>query len=232
MEQPLFSVILPFYRQEDQVAPVLAEFRAGLDTLRAPYELIAVINGLASQAEERDIRRISESPAVIEVRLKNSGWGLAVKEGMAASHGTYVCYTNTARTKVDELVKLIRYAMVSNEAAVKATRVERSNKIRKWISIFYNIENRVLLGTPVWDVNATPKVIPRRLLDRIPPDSTDDLIDAELMYRCFLAGIPIVEVPVHHIERRGGKSTTGFRSAWRMFTGLIRVKNRYEKLKG
>lgn len=227
MDQPVFSVILPFYKQEDQVAPVLAEFRSGLDTLVAPYELIAVINGLASQKEERDVRRVSESPAVIEVRLRDSGWGLAVKEGMAAAHGTYVCYTNTARTEVAELVKLIRYALVSDEAAVKATRVERSNKIRKWTSIFYNIENRVLLGTPVWDVNATPKVIPRRLLDRVPPDSTDDLIDAELMYRCFLAGIPIIEVPVRHIERRGGKSTTGFRSAWRMFAGLFRVKNRY-----
>ncbi len=231
MDQPAFSVILPFYKQEGHVAPVLAEFRAGLDTLGAPYELIAVINGLASQKEERDIRRVSESPAIIEVRLRHSGWGLAVKEGMAASHGKYICYTNTARTKVDELVKLIRYAMVDENAVVKATRVERSSKIRKWTSIFYNIENRVVLGSPVWDVNATPKVIPRKLLERISPNSTDDLIDAELMYRCFRAGFPIVEVPVHHIERRGGKSTTGFHSAWRMFTGLFRVKRqyRYEK---
>lgn len=225
MERPTISVILPFYKQSSHMQEVLEEFASTLRTVGASFELVAVINGLADLPEERQVVFSGEaSGRIVEVRLRGAGWGLAVLEGLKAAQGDFVCYTNTARTKADELVRLVRYAMISDQAVVKATRVKRSNWIRTWTSIFYNLENRIILKTPIWDVNATPKVIPRNILSQVTLNETGDLIDAELMYKCFRKGIPIIEIPVHHIERRSGKSTTGFSSALKMFLGLFRVR--------
>ncbi|MEN9558277.1 MAG: hypothetical protein RL141_646 [Candidatus Parcubacteria bacterium] len=225
MEHPSVSVILPFYRQSAHMQEVLDEFARALREAGIAFELVAVMNGLADLPEPRQIQTVGEGVGrVVEVRLREAGWGRAVLAGMAAATGDFVCYTNTARTPANELVRLVRYALISDQAVVKATRVKRSTWARTWTSIFYNIENRLVLKTPIWDVNATPKIIPRRILAEIPLTETGDLIDAELTYRCFRKGIPIIEIPAHHIERRSGKSTTSAMSAVKMFLGLFRVR--------
>ncbi len=224
MPNPVFSFILPFYKQSDQLTAVLAEFESRLNGQPQSFELIAVINGIEDQAEPMITNVIQESPRVIKISLRGSGWGMAVRAGMADAKGEYVCYTNTARTKVDELIKMLPYALISKNTVIKATRTKRSNWVRKWTSILFNLENRFILGTPAWDVNATPKIVPRGILQFLKIEENGDLIDAELLYGCFLQSISIIEIPIQHIERRSGKSTTGFKSAIKMFTGIIRIK--------
>lgn len=224
MEQPLISVILPFYKQSDHMQAVLDDYEAALRRESFSFEIIIVVNGEAGLAEERQVKALRASPRMVEVRMRKAGWGRALKEGFALAQGHFICYTNTARTEVNEFVKLIRYALISDDVVVKATRVVRNNWLRKWTSKLYNIENRILLQAPVWDVNATPKIIPKHLLDHIPLADPGNLFDAELMHKCYRRQIPIIEIPIHHSERRSGKSTTNIVSAVLMLIGLFRVR--------
>ena len=193
----------------------------GVDT----FELIIVVNGVADLPVVEE-KKISDEHGVTITRIttRGAGWGFAVKRGLREGAGEYLCYTNSARTNPDELIKLMRYAKVSNDAIVKATRIERENSARKKISVGYNLFNRLILKTAIWDVNATPKVIPRKIMEQISLNSDGDSIDAEFMYKAFKRKIPIIEIPIDHVVRKGGKSTTNWKSAFSMFWGLVEIK--------
>ena len=217
---PVFSIILPFYRQNDHMQSVINDFKESLNTLEESYEIIVVINGESEATTESQERTVGENPRIIEGSLREAGWGRAILWGFARSRGKYICYTNTARTDAAELVRLMRYALVFNNWVVKSSRIERT-RLRKWVSIFYNLENRIVLGTPVWDVNATPKIIPRDVFERLRLTSANELFDAELLYKAFNNRIPIIEIPILQWERRGGRSITNWLTAVRLFFGVL-----------
>jgi hypothetical protein len=87
----------------------------------------------------------------------------------------------------------------------------------------YNTECRVLFGIKTGDVNATPKVFSRSHAPLLALVSDDDLLDAEFMLTCRRAGFPVVEVPIFSNRRQGGSSTTGYKSAVRMYVGAYRL---------
>jgi hypothetical protein len=125
------------------------------------------------------------------------------------------------------LALALRYAAVNDNVLVKASRIVRESWLRKGGSTLYNLEFRMLFRVPVWDVNGTPKVLPRKLLSSLPPLqelSDGDLIDAQLITWCFHAGIHLLEMPVLALHRFGGKSTTNIRSALKMYLGLLRLR--------
>lgn len=224
MPSPEFSIILPFYRQSDHMHAVIKDFDNALREFGHSYELIIVSNGISDQKDEREERVYGNAQNARQVLLKRSGWGLAVLAGLKIARGTYVVYTNSARTESRELVRMMRYALVSNDAIVKATRIERETFMRKWTSIIYNLLSRFILDVPIWDVNATPKIIPRAVLEKIHLRSEGDPIDAELVYKALQLNVPIVEVPIKQIVRKSGKSTTNIMSALKMFWGIVEIK--------
>jgi len=226
MNTPVFSIILPFYKQGDHMDRVIEEYKADLRVLNDPFELIIVINGQVDASQDMTTEIVSQDPPITRIVLKKAGWGLAVRCGMNAARGEYVCYTNTARTFVEELIKILRYARVNDSAVVKGARLIRENTARKLISFIYNLENRILLHTPVLDVNATPKVIPKKLLDTMTFVTDDELFCAEVMYNCYEKFVPIIEVPIKWAQRKGGKSTTNIKTALRLSSKLPFLKYR------
>jgi hypothetical protein len=76
----------------------------------------------------------------------------------------------------------------------------------------------------MWDVNGTPKVFPRSFDKLMRLRRDDDLIDAEFNATCAREGYPVVEVPILATERQGGKSTTNYGSAVKMYAGALRLK--------
>jgi hypothetical protein len=221
MEQsPTFSVVLPFGPNDAHKENVVRDFRASFDKLGEPYEIIIVINGKSDAPSESSERIVSEDPRIIEGTLREVGWGLAILWGFERSRGTYFCYTNTARTDAEEFAQLLRYALIFKNWIVKSSRIERTN-MRKWVSIFFNIENRVVLGTPVWDANSTPKIIPRDIFQRLGLHTKSELFDAEILYKASKNRIPIVEIPILQWERKSGKSVTNWYTALKLFVGVL-----------
>jgi hypothetical protein len=137
-----------------------------------------------------------------------------------------LCYTNSARTQARDLELALRYGAVNTEAVVKASRKQRNQAIRRVGSVLYNFEARALFGLAVWDVNGTPKVFHRRLLDRLQLTEQGDLIDLELCALCRMHSIPVVEVPVYDTTRINGKATTNMRSAVRLYARPFAMRRR------
>ncbi len=223
MSAPIFSIILPFYKQINHVDSIYNTYCEHLDKLGFPWEMIFVINGPDDGTEEKLGKMNTRDNIVIE-RLEKGGWGRAVKHGLAMAKGKYLCYTNTARTDINDLIMILKYAMVNEDNVVKATRIIREKFIRKLGSTLYNLEARMLFRVPIWDVNGTPKVLPRKVYENMTIVSEDDLIDAEIIARCVKNRVRIIEIPVIATKRLSGKSTTNYNSAFKMYRGLFKLR--------
>jgi hypothetical protein len=218
-----FSIILPLYKQESHAELLYKTYVEHLDSLKESWELLFIVNGVKDGAIDK-LNNLNSRQNVKVLWLERGGWGRAVKYGMSQAEGKFLCYTNSARTEIEDLIMILKYAKVNDDNVVKATRIIREKIIRKVGSTLYNLECRLLYKVPIWDVNGTPKVIPKRIYDDLDITSDDDLIDAEIIIKCSKKKVRIIEIPVISTARISGSSTTNFGSAYRMYKGLLRFK--------
>ena len=221
MTEPAISVILPFYNQADGLREIVRGHLAMLTEAGFAHEIILVPNG-STDSTTTDCRALAAELPGVHCVEGRGGWGQAVRTGIAASKGTIVCYTNSARTQPSDLKRILAHATDNPGLVVKAVRLNRHKRLRKIGSLAYNTLCRRLLSVATRDVNGTPKAFPRSAAALLHLQRDDDLIDLEFMWRCATSNLEVVEIPVHGDERRGGRSTTGYRTAWRLCTGAIR----------
>jgi glycosyltransferase involved in cell wall biosynthesis len=219
----LTSIVLPVHNQEDHVEAIVRGYVAALSALPGRYEVVLVTNACADRSPEICAALADDDSNVRHVDLATPGWGSAVKAGLAASRGELLCYTNAARTTPEILTLMLAYALAYPEVVVKANRRIRESRRRRLGSLLYNLECRALFDLSVWDVNGTPKIFPRSFPKLLELSRDDDLIDLELNVACRREGYPVIEVPILATVRHGGKSTTGYRSALRMYIGAYRL---------
>lgn len=219
----LVSVVMPVHNQADHIRGVVAEYEAALDRLRTPHELVLVVNGCRDDSLAVCQGLAKEYPSVRVVHRVKGGWGLAVRQGLAEARGDLLCYTNTARTAPQDLTLMILYGVVYPNVVLKANRKIRDSWVRRIGSLLYNLEVRAFFDLNTWDVNGTPKVFPRAFGGLLKLTCDDDLLDSEFVATCRREGYPIVEVPIFSSRRHGGVSTTGLRSAVRMYRGAYRL---------
>jgi glycosyltransferase involved in cell wall biosynthesis len=214
------SIVLPVHNQADHIADIVDRYRQALEQLPGTFEYVLVTNACRDDSPAICAGLASGSGGSIHaIDLELGGWGRAVRAGLAHATGDWLCYTNSARTSPELLASVLGYAGVYPEVVVKAQRTVREHWQRRLGSVLYNLECRVLLDLASWDVNGTPKVFPRSFAGLLELERNDDLIDAEFLAVCRSAKYPLLEVPTVVIERHGGRSTTGIRSALKMYYG-------------
>ena len=226
MPAELVSVVLPIHNQAAHVEAVTKSHLERLGEMPAQVELLLVPNGCTDDSVAICKRLAEEDARVRVVETEGRGWGFAVQAGLRAARGDLLCYTNSARTTSEDLTLCLLYALCVPDVVVKANRKVRERLVRRAGSLFYNLECRALFDLSCWDVNGTPKVFPRSFEALLELRRHDDLIDAEFCAVCRQHEYPMVEVPIFSSRRFSGRSTTGYGSALRMYSGAWRAKRR------
>jgi glycosyltransferase involved in cell wall biosynthesis len=219
---PFVSVVLPIHDQADHLQRILVEYLDAFAARNVRHELILVLNGCSDDSPAIAAELERRHPAIRTIVSSRSGWGHAVKLGIAAARGDLVAYTNSARTSGDDLVQAVRFAVNNPGVIIKVNRRMREGAIRRAGSLLYNLQCRVLFQLASWDVNGTPKVFPRTCSRLLELTSEDDLIDLEFNVLAREAGYPMLEMPIFSYARHGGRSTTTFRGALRIYWGALR----------
>jgi glycosyltransferase involved in cell wall biosynthesis len=222
--EPRASVVLPVYNQADHIEKIVRGYLAVLDGLKDSVEIILVVNASRDRSLERCQALERADHRVRVLHEEKGGWGRAVRTGLDAASGQILCYTNSARTSPYTLALHIMLAAANPNLIIKANRRLRYPVVRRIGSVLYNFECRSLFDLPVWDVNGTPKLFGRNLLDRLSLTENEDLIDLEFIVRCKQLGLQILEVPIVSSLRHGGESTTNFASAFKMYWGAFRMR--------
>ncbi|HZJ34019.1 MAG TPA: glycosyltransferase [Vicinamibacterales bacterium] len=220
---PLISVVLPVHNQAAHIGAIIASYHEVLAQLGQPYEIVLSVNGSSDDSVDVCEKLAQAYPEIRVVSDARAGWGLAVKNGLLAARGDLLCYTNCARTSATDLRQVLARGLERPNAVIKATRRVRDNWKRRLGSTLYNAECRLLLGVKTADVNATPKVFSRAHGALLDLASDGDMLDAEFLFTCRRNGYPVIEVPIFGNRRQGGSSTTGYKSAVRMYVGAYRL---------
>lgn len=217
------SVVLPVHNQADHIAEIVPEYVRALSKVPRSYELLLVTNACKDNSSQICKSLGEQYEQVRTVDTKYGGWGLSVKLGLKAARGEILCYTNSARTSSEILVLVLLYAIAYPHVVIKANRKIRESLRRRLGSLLYNLECRAFFDLPTWDINGTPKVFPRHFDKLLKLNRDDDLIDAEFNVVCRREQYPILEVPILSTKRHGGKSTTNYVSALKMYWGAYQL---------
>ena len=221
-EKPFLSIILPVYFQEDHIGGILDRYLSAVESLNHRFEIITVVNGTTDRSLEICTEFMRKDDRIVALDEKDGGWGLAVRAGLEAARGEVLCYTNSARTDPHNLVALLALGIARPQSVFKASRRLRYPLARRLGSVLFNFQCRSLFDLAVWDINGTPKVLSREAMEDLDLQESGDLIDLELVVKCRTRGWQIIDVPIVSSERHGGGSTTGLRSAFRMYLGAYR----------
>ena len=218
------SLVLPVHNQEDHIGGVVESYLRVLRRIGMKVELVLVANACTDTSPEvcHELAAIHDEVRVVE--CAEGGWGRAVRMGLAVSNAELVGYANSARTSPKILTLMISYALAYPNVVLKANRRIRDSAVRRIGSLLYNLECRTLFDVSTWDVNGTPKIFPRSFARLLELSSNGDLIDAEFVLTCKRERYPIIEIPLLATTRLGGKSTTNYRSALRMYRGAIALR--------
>jgi len=223
-KSPQISIVLPVHNQGDHIADVLRSYLAVLQQAELDFELVLVVNGKQRDASLERCQEVAAADRRVRVHVtEKGGWGWAVRQGLALSRGACLCYTNSARTRAEDLLLFLLYARAYPAVVVKANRKIRASVRRRLGSVLYNFECRALFDLASWDVNGTPKVFPRSFSHLLNLTRDDDLIDLEFAIICAREKYPLIEIPIVSTTRHGGKSTTNMRSAIRMYIGALKM---------
>jgi len=124
---PYLSLIIPAYNEGSRIAASVETARAFLETLGKPYEIIVVDDGStdgtgALLTKLQGVKAISYQP--------NHGKGYAVRQGMLASRGDFVAFSDAdLSAPIGELPKLFEAIQAGADIAIGSRALKNSQLV-------------------------------------------------------------------------------------------------------
>jgi len=210
MSDPVLSVVLPVYNEEENVPILLAEIRTALDPLGIDWEVVAVDDG----SRDSSLDRLSEAqrgeyPMLrIIVFEKNAGQTAALDAGWRAARGTFVVSLDADLQNDPADIPAMLERLRSGEAdMVIGIRVNRQDT--RWKKLQSRIGNGVrnwITRDRVTDTGCSLKMLRRACIDRV---KLFNGMHRFLPTLLRIEGYKVVEMPVNHRARRFGESKYG-----------------------
>jgi dolichol-phosphate mannosyltransferase len=201
------SLVIPAWNEEACIDQALREATEALAQITAEYEIIVVDDGSEDQTTEIVAAWAERDAHVRLVRHgKNEGYAAALRSGFAAARLELVAFTDAdCQFELGDLEYMLPLARRYD--IVCGSRLNRQDPTaRRFYSWGYNTLVRLLMGSPVHDLDCALKIFHRDRLTAIWPQADGYFINTEMLSRARLVGQSIVEVGVRHRPRQGGKS--------------------------
>lgn len=228
-KEPELTFVMPCYNEADVVGytvPQLADAfrRAGHDII-----LVCVDNG-STDGTGKVLEEIASRGYRVEiVRVDvNQGYGFGILSGLKHAKTPWVgMIPADGQVDAEDVVRLFEAVRVSKSAVVGKVRrrFRMDGVIRKIVSVAYNLMVWMLwprLGSI--DVNGSPKILPRKVLDLMKLESKRWFLDPELMIKAHRLGVRCLEVNVFARMRSNGLSHVRPAACWEFFRILLHYR--------
>jgi len=216
---PIYSVVVPFYNEAENLLPLIREIDAMLRVLEQPAEIILVDDGSTDTFAQPP-----GSPAFLIRWLhinQNSGQSAAMYYGMQKARGEFIILMDAdLQNDPMDAPKLLRKLEEEKLDLVTGVRLHRNdNFIRRLSSSIANAVRGAVLQDHTSDTGCTLKVIRAEAAKRLPGwNGMHRFIPALVLS----AGYKIGETPVEHRARHAGFSkVAGGRRALRATIDLF-----------
>lgn len=218
---PALAVVIPFYNERDNVAPLLAEVDDALASIMH-YELIAVDDGSTDGAAEALVALGHDLKTLRVLRLPgNRGQSAALVNGIHAARAPLIATLDgdgqNPPADIATLVSRYRKAVAAGPVAIAGWRQHRNDTpLRRLSSRLANGFRSAVLGDRCPDTGCGLKVFARDDFLALPRFCHMHRFLPALFVR---AGVRVTSVPVAHRTRRTGRSKYGIHN--RLWTGLL-----------
>lgn len=226
---PDLSLVMPCYNEEEAVGYTVPRLVGAFRNAGYRLQLVAVDNGSSDRTGDELERLSLDHPEVEPTRVTvNEGYGNGILHGLPLCRAPWVGYIPAdGQVDAEDVVRLFEAARSTSGLVVaKARRRFRlDGLLRKIVSVSYNVFARMLwprLGSI--DVNGTPKLLRRELLDQLDLQSRDWLLDPELMIKAHYLGARVMEFNVFGRMRGTGLSHVRASTCVYFFVELLRLR--------
>ncbi len=223
------SLILPVRNEEEIVEGVVGEIRDVLVHQDFSWEIILVENGSTDRSMEAISRLEERYPEVVMARSP-AGYGNAVREGFRHASGRFIAYmVSDGQIDPHVIPELLRIVDEAGFDLAKAYRTLRESRLRRFVSRTYNAIAGALFSVSSRDINASPKLFRKELIEKLDLRSTDSFIDLELMSLLLRGGGRFTEIPITNRQRAGGKSLINIGTVFEFLGNMCRNYRRLRR---
>jgi len=230
---PSLSVCMPAYNEEDNIAAMVVDVIAVMQTRFDDVEVVVTNDGSKDRTGETLEGLTAEHPQVVPVHHQvNQGYGAAVFTALSNASKDLIFFTDSDRQfKLDEIDRLLsRKDEASMVVGYRAPR--RDPFLRVLFGWGWSGLVTLLFGYTARDIDCAFKLFPRALFEKVGPSvqARGATFTAEFLVRTKRAGYSIAEVPVSHLPRQAGSQTgarldvitRAFRELWQFRRQLWR----------
>jgi glycosyltransferase involved in cell wall biosynthesis len=221
------SIVMPAYNEADCIERSVADVNEQFEAMSEDYEIIVVDDG-SIDGTRKIIQELSDKKFKIVGYDRNQGKGHAIKVGLYHVTGQFVFLIDSdSEIHAKELMNYVD-ALESADFAIGSKRHPlsrvRTPTMRRFLSLGFNILERLLTGVNATDTQAGLKAARSSALYQVLPllSVKRYAFDAELLAVASLFNFKIKELPVN-IDL---KATFSARQVFRMLIDLLGIAYR------
>lgn len=223
-----FSIVLPFYNEEDVVEEVVRSLILQCQKHGLSVEFILVNNGSSDKTGEIINHLRNEFRIIRSVTIgKNKGYGYGIRRGLAVCESPYIGYMwGDGQIKPIYLIRVAKELIAdSNLDLCKVVRVKRYDGLkRNLVTKLYNSLFSILFLMKMRDVNGTPKLFKMSSYKKVNLVSNDWFLDAELLIKANNKKFSMKEIPAEFTPRGGGTSNVGYLTIFEFLFNIFRYR--------
>ncbi len=226
------SVVIPAFNEERRIGRTLEIVSAYLLAQQYRSELIVVNDGSADRTAEIVSACEYGMPIRLLVHERNQGKGASVRDGMLASRGAHVLFSDAdLSTPIEEVGKFWSKfsdgadVVIGSRALPDSEILERQPKYREFMGRVFNVFVQSLAIRGISDTQCGFKAFTHNAAQTI--FSRQRIMgwgfDAELLFIARRHGLQIAQVPVRWINSRDSRINS-IRDSYRMFAELLIIR--------
>ena len=211
MSAPFISFIIPVYREEHNIGPMLHNLHEVLN--RHPewnWEVIVVEDGSPDNTRNVILELVKKFPHLqLVLHDINQGYTRSLKDGIAKARGKYLMYIGADEEfDITELPAFVNPLLEGQADLVLGVRWQRNayELFRFFLSVIYIFFLNYLFKLRVNDYNWS-QAWPKELWDRADLRSESLFVLPEIIIRAHDLKYRIKEIPSNHRGRQTGKSS-------------------------
>ena len=219
-----YSIVVPFYNEEQSVAPLYVKLTQVMTELDEPYELIFVDDGSRDKTLEV-LNTIYDSDSRVRIvsLRRNFGQTAALKAGFDIAAGEIVISMDGDLQHDPEEIPAFVAKLEEGYDLVSGW---REHRLDHWLTrrLPSRIANRIMArisGVPLHDFGTTFKAYRREIIQSI---QLYGELHRFIPALATWSGARIAEIPIKNIPRQSGKSNYGISRTFRVFLDLLSIK--------
>jgi dolichol-phosphate mannosyltransferase len=204
------SLTIPIYNEEDCIENTVKNLAAEFERRGVDYELVLVNHGSVDKTKEilSGLSKNNKRLKVINLAKNLNGAGGGVMYGLNHSRGRYIGFTYAdEEVSAEDTYRIYSALKKSRSHIAKGKRLKRKDGLTRIITSFvFNVFVNARFSLHSMDVNGYPVFMKREIYPEIKTSETNYLFTLDLLRRARKKRYKIIEVPVIHKKRTGGKS--------------------------